>query len=336
MSKILITGGTGSFGNAMVKLFLADREFSEIVIFSRDEKKQHDMQNLYNSNKISYVVGDVRSKESIVKASRGMDYIFHAAALKHVPVGEYFPMEFVQTNILGTENVLNAAEENNVKKVILLSTDKASYPVNTMGICKALAEKLIGGHARTSRNTVFCTVRYGNVMASRGSVIPLFVELIKAGKPLPITDPLMTRFLLSLDDAIGLVDVAIQKGKQGDMFIKKAPAATVGDLAQALLNIFNAKNEIKVIGVRPGEKIHETIVTALEFARAQDLGEYYRVKDGSLTSPNPEEFYSHTITMPTVDYTSENTERLTIPEIQKMLLSLDYIKDELAAHTVRQ
>jgi UDP-glucose 4-epimerase len=329
MAKILITGGTGSFGNALVRRFLNDKKFSEIVIFSRDEKKQYDMQNLFPYKKITYIIGDIRFKDSIAGACRGVDYIFHAAALKHVPVGEYFPMEFVRTNILGTNNVLEAAEENGVKKVVLLSSDKASYPVNTMGICKALAEKLIIGHARISKSTVFCSVRYGNVMASRGSVIPLFVELIKAGKPLPITDPKMTRFLISLDDAIGLVELAILKGKQGDLFIKKAPATTMEDLTQALLNVFEAKNKIKIVGVRPGEKIHETMITSLEFARAKDLGKHYCIFAEDMSSRDYEKFYNKNIDLPDYEYTSENAKRLTIPEIEKLLLSLPYIQDEL-------
>ncbi len=328
MAKLLITGGTGSFGNATIKRFLNDHKISEIIIFSRDEKKQHDMQHELNHPKLSFIVGDVRDKEAILKASRGVDFIFHAAALKHVPTGEYFPMELVQTNILGTENVLAAAEENDVKKVIFLSTDKAAYPINAMGMSKAIAEKLIGARARTSRNTVFCSVRYGNVMASRGSVIPLFVELAKANKTLPVTDPNMTRFLLSLEDAVGLVALAIAKGEQGNLFVMKAPAATVGDLAQAIVNIFKSKSKVKVIGTRAGEKIHETLATSLELARAEDMVDFFRIIDA--TGLGYEDYYYQGVTEEVnSDYTSQNTKRLSVKEIEKLLRSLDYIKKEL-------
>lgn len=327
MARLLITGGTGSFGNAVAKRFLKRKSISEVIIFSRDEKKQYDMFHFFNNQKLSFVIGDIRDKESIMRACRGVDYIFHAAALKQVPTGEFFPIEIVQTNILGTENVFNAAEANNVKKVVLLSTDKAAYPVNAMGMSKALAEKLVGSHARNSKNTVFCAVRYGNVMATRGSVIPLFIDLIKSNKPLTLTNPLMTRFLLSLDDSIDLVELAVSKGRQGDLFIKKAPAATIGDLARALLNIFKAKNKIKIIGTRAGEKIHETLATQVELISAEDMGDYYRVQDGA--AQRYEEFYDKGVKKVAQDYTSENTRRLSIPEIEKLLLSLDYIKNEL-------
>jgi UDP-N-acetylglucosamine 4,6-dehydratase len=329
MSKLLITGGTGSFGEAVAKRFLNDDRIKEIVIFSRDEKKQHDMFHRYNKNpKITYIVGDVRDKETISRAMRGVDIVFHAAALKQVPTGEFSPMEVVRTNILGTENVLNTAEDNDVKKVVLLSTDKAVYPINAMGISKAMAERLIGAHARTSRNTIFCAVRYGNVMATRGSVIPLFVDFIKEGKPLSVTDPFMTRFLISIDDSIDLVELAIREGKQGDLFIKKAPAATIQDLTQALLNIFKAKNEVKVIGTRAGEKLHEALATHLELVRSEDLGDYYRIRDVSMNTY--EEFYEKGVARKIDgDFTSENTKRLTVPEIEKLLLSLDYIQEEL-------
>lgn len=330
MARLLITGGTGSFGNAVAKRFLDDKRFSEIIVFSRDEKKQHDMKYEYDHPKLSFVVGDVRNKDSILKASRGVDYIFHAAALKHVPTGEYFPLELVQTNILGTENVLSAAEENGVKKVVLLSTDKAAYPINAMGMTKALAEKLVSAHARESKNTVFCAVRYGNVMATRGSVIPLFVEFMKKNKPLTITNPEMTRFLISLDDSIDLVVLAIDRGAQGDLFIKKAPAATMQDLAQAMLNLFKPKSKVKIIGHRAGEKIHETLATQIELNSAEDLGDFYRIKDGAMYSY--EDFYSRGVS-DTVkeDFTSFNTRRLSVKEIEKLLLSLDYIKEELKA-----
>jgi len=328
MAKLLITGGTGSFGNAVAKRFLNDKRFSEIIIFSRDEKKQHDMRYEFNHPKLSFVVGDVRDKDSILRASREVDYIFHAAALKHVPTGEYFPMELVRTNILGTENVLSAAEENGVKKVVLLSTDKAAYPINAMGMTKAIAEKLVGAHARGSKGTIFCAVRYGNVMATRGSVIPLFIKFMKRNKPLTVTNPEMTRFLISLDDSINLVVLAIERGEQGDLFIRKAPAATMQNLAQALLNVFKPKSKIKIIGHRAGEKIHETLATQTELNRAEDLGDFYRIKDGAIRAF--EEFYEQGVSN-TVrdDFTSFNTRQLSVKEVEKLLLSLDYIKKEL-------
>lgn len=328
MSRLLITGGTGSFGNAVARRYLKDDSISEIIIFSRDEKKQHDMRHSFEGKKISYVVGDVRDRDAIINATRRVDYIFHAAALKHVPTGEYFPMELVRTNVIGTDNVAHAAEVNGVKKMVLLSTDKAAYPINAMGMTKALAEKIIGARARESSGTIFTTVRYGNVMASRGSVIPLFIERIKQGLSLTITDLNMTRFLLSLDHSIDLVDLAIKDGKQGDLLIKKAPAAAMGDLAQALLNIFHAKNEIEIVGVRAGEKIHETLATGTELARSEDLGDYFRIHDIALYKY--QDFYRNGVSE-TVgeDYTSENTRRLTIPEIEELLLSLNEIKKEL-------
>lgn len=330
MARLLITGGTGSFGNAVAKRFLDDKRFSEIVIFSRDEKKQHDMKYEYDHPKLSFVVGDVRDKDSVLKATRGIDYIFHAAALKHVPTGEYFPMELVKTNILGTENVLSSAEENGVKKVVLLSTDKAAYPINAMGMTKAMAEKLIGAHARDSKGTVFCAVRYGNVMATRGSVIPLFIEFMKKNKPLTLTNPEMTRFLISLDDSIDLVVLAIERGAQGDLFIKKAPATTMQDLAQAMLNIFKSKSKIKVIGHRAGEKVHETLATQIELSGSEDMGDFYRIRDGAMHKP--EDFYSHGVSdIIKEDFTSFNTRRLSVKEVEKLLLSLDYIKKELKA-----
>lgn len=328
MAKLLITGGTGSFGKTAVKRCLADKSFSEIIIFSRDESKQHDMRVEFDDPKLTFVVGDIREKASILHASRGVDYIFHAAALKQVPTGEYFPMELVRTNVLGTQNVLEAAEENGVRKVILLSTDKAVYPINAMGISKALAEKLVLAKARDSRDTIFCAVRYGNVMASRGSVIPLFVDYIKRNKPLTVTNPHMTRFLLSLDDAIELVMLAIAKGQQGDLFIKKAPAATIEDLAHALINIFKSKSKINIVGIRAGEKIHEALATQLELSRAEDLGAHFRIH--SETSLSYGSFYTQgNLDNADADYTSENTQRLTVKEIEKLLLSLEYIKKEL-------
>ncbi len=328
MSRLLITGGTGSFGGATIKRFLNDDSISEIVVFSRDEKKQHDMRQIFPSSKVSYIVGDIRDRDSIQDATKGVDYIFHAAALKHVPTGEYFPLEMIKTNIIGTNNVLTAAEDNGVKKMVVLSTDKAAYPVNTMGMSKAIAEKLMGARAQKSKTTIFSAVRYGNVMASRGSVIPLFVDCIKNGKPLKVTDPNMTRFLLSLDDSIDLVELAIKEGGQGDLFIKNAPAATVGNLAQALLNIFKASNPIEVVGVRSGEKIHETLATSLELSRSEDLGTFYKIKDVAMVSYDG--FYNKGSKVGVLgDYTSENTTQLSIPEIEEILLNLDYIKTEI-------
>ncbi|HRH26889.1 MAG TPA: polysaccharide biosynthesis protein [Parcubacteria group bacterium] len=329
MARLLITGGTGSFGKTAVKRFLDDKMFSEIIIFSRDESKQHDMRYEFNHPKLTFIVGDIRDKESVLKATKGVDYIFHAAALKQVPTGEYHPMEMIRTNILGTENVLSSAEENGVRKVVLLSTDKAVYPINAMGMSKAIAEKLVFGKARDSKGTVFCAVRYGNVMASRGSVIPLFVEYIKRNKPLTVTDPNMTRFLLSLEDAIDLVLLAIQKGEQGDLFIKKAPASTIADLTQALINIFKSKSKINVVGVRAGEKVHEALATQMEINRSEDLGGYYRIKSETSLDYGDFFFKGNKIQIEG-DYTSENTKRLTVKEVEKTLLSLDYIKKELS------
>lgn len=329
MTKILITGGTGSFGSTALKHFLEDPGVSEIAVFSRDEKKQHDLRQLYGSEKLRLYIGDVRDREVLSRACRGVDIIFHAAALKHVPTGELFPVEVVKTNVLGTRNICDAAEVNGVKKVILLSTDKAVYPVNAMGMSKALAEKIIVAHSRNDSGTVFCAVRYGNVMASRGSVIPLFVERIKAGKNLPITNPNMTRFLLSLDDSIGLVKFAIENGESGDIFIRKAPAATVEVIAQALMNIFDVALPLHVIGTREGEKIHETLMTSLEGSRAVDHGEYFRVRNGVPTI-SYEQFFEHgTAAAIPADYTSENTTRLSLSETETLLKTLSYIQNEL-------
>lgn len=336
MARLLITGGTGSFGSATIRRFLNDDSISKIIVFSRDEKKQHDMRHEITHPKVDFIIGDVRDKDSILQATKNIDYIFHAAALKHVPTGEYFPVEMIKTNILGTENVLSAANENGVKKVVLLSTDKAVYPINAMGMTKAIAEKLLGAKARNSYGTIFCAVRYGNVMATRGSVIPLFIDQIKKGKPISITDPNMTRFLLSLDDSIDLVHLAIKKGKQGDLFIKKAPATTIGDLAQAVVNIFGAKNEIKIVGVRAGEKLHESLATQLELARSEDLGDHFRIKDA--TGYEYQDYYGRGVTSSEIkgDYTSENTRRLTLSEIEKLLLSLPYVQEELKLYRSNQ
>lgn len=275
---LLITGGTGSFGNAVLKRFL-ETDVKEIRIFSRDEKKQEEMRIAQNNSKLKFYIGDVRDYDSICQAMKGVDYVFHAAALKQVPSCEFYPMEAVRTNIMGTENVMNAATANGVKRLVVLSTDKAVYPINAMGISKAMTEKLMVAKARMQLEgeTVLCATRYGNVMASRGSVIPLFVSQLKDGKPLTVTDPNMTRFLMSLEDSVDLVLYAYEHGKQGDIFVQKAPASTVADLAQALKEVFVKDNEIRIIGTRHGEKLYESLISREEMAHAQDLGGYYRI-----------------------------------------------------------
>jgi UDP-glucose 4-epimerase len=331
---MMITGGTGSFGNSVLKRFL-DTQVKEIRVFSRDEKKQEDMRIALNNRKVKFYIGDVRDYESLSFAMNGVDLIFHAAALKQVPSCEFYPMEAVRTNILGAENVLNAALRHNVAKVIVLSTDKAVYPINAMGMSKALMEKLMVAKARTmdgGSRTVLCGTRYGNVMASRGSVIPLFVRQIREGKQLTVTDPNMTRFLMSLDDAVDLVTYAFQHGKQGDIFVQKAPASTIGDLATALLQIFNVKNEIRVIGTRHGEKLYETLLTREELARAEDLGDYYRIFPDDRDLNYNKYFTEGTEQLSLLeDYNSHNTSRLTVDEIKRRLLKLDYIREELAS-----
>ncbi|GHS82294.1 UDP-glucose 4-epimerase [Pseudomonas sp. PAGU 2196] len=330
----MITGGTGSFGNTVLKRFL-DTDVKEIRIFSRDEKKQEDMRIALGNDKVKFYIGDVRDYSSLLQAMVGVDYIFHAAALKQVPSCEFFPMEAVKTNVMGTENVLNAAVECKVKRVVVLSTDKAVYPINAMGISKALAEKLVIAKSRmipASSQTVICATRYGNVMASRGSVIPLFVNQLKSGQPLTITDPNMTRFLMSLEDSVDLVLHAFEHSQQGDIFVQKAPASTVGDLATALQQLFKLKNEIKVIGTRHGEKLYESLISREEMAKAEDMGRYYRVPADNRDlnyekySSNGEEEVSHLD-----DYTSHNTVLLSIEEIKETLLKLDYIQQELKA-----
>ena len=331
MAKLLITGGTGSFGNAVATRFLKDKTVERITIFSRDEDKQHRMRYAFEDPRLHFVVGDVRDYEALRRAVCGNDYVFHAAALKHVPTGEYFPMEVVRTNVLGTENAVSAAEAENVKRFVFLSTDKAVYPINAMGISKALAEKVVGARSHACDHTTFAMVRYGNVMASRGSVIPLFVEQLLAGKPVTVTDPLMTRFLLSMDDALDLVETALTQAEQGDLFIRKAPSATIGDIAEALRRIFGANNPVDVVGVRAGEKIHETLATQLELARAQDLGDYYRIKDVARASYAS--FYEEGADpkkVPDADYTSETTKRLSLPETEALLRTLPFVKDALA------
>lgn len=328
---LLITGGTGSFGNAVMERFL-NTEINEIRIFSRDEKKQDDMRKLYNNDKLKFYIGDVRDLASVKNAIYGVDYIFHAAALKQVPSCEFFPLEAVKTNVLGTDNVLTAAIECGIKKVICLSTDKAAYPINAMGISKAMMEKVFVAKSKTvsSDRTLICGTRYGNVMASRGSVIPLFIKQIKSGKPLTVTDPNMTRFLMNLEEAVELVVFAFENAKAGDIMVQKSPASTVGDLAQAVKELFNADNEIKVVGTRHGEKLYETLLTREENIVADDMGGFYRVPadkrdlnydkyyvDGDKKLSSEEEYNSH------------NTERLNIEQIKERLLALDYVKEEL-------
>jgi UDP-glucose 4-epimerase len=330
---LLITGGTGSFGGTIIKS-LIHSNLKEIRIFSRDEKKQEDMRLLYKSEKLKFYIGDVRIFESIEQATQGADYIFHAAALKQVPSCEFFPMEAVRTNILGTENVLNAAINNNVKKVVVLSTDKAVYPINAMGISKAMTEKLIIAKANLSKSnkTIICATRYGNVMGSRGSVIPLFINLIKDGKPLTVTDPNMTRFMMSLKDSVNLVLYAFEYAQQGDIFIQKAPATTIGNLAKAINEIFKKKNKIQIMGTRHGEKLYETLVSREEMSRAKNTGRFYRIpsdtRDLNYTKyfAKGQKFISNN-----QDYTSHNTRLLNIKDLKKLLMSLDFIKDELNA-----
>ena len=329
----MITGGTGSFGNTVLKRFLST-EVREIRIFSRDEKKQEDMRIAFNNPKLKFYIGDVRDYDSINQAMKGVDYVFHAAALKQVPSCEFYPMEAVRTNVLGTEHVMNAATANNVKRVVVLSTDKAVYPINSMGISKAMAEKLMVAKSRSQCNgeTVLCATRYGNVMASRGSVIPLFVSQMKEGKSLTVTDPNMTRFLMSLEDSVDLVLYAFEHGKQGDIFVQKAPASTVEDLAQALKELFSNASPIRVIGTRHGEKLYESLISREEMAKAEDLGGYYRIpadnRDLNYAQffSEGEEKISHQ-----EDYTSHNTERLNVGQVKELLLKLDFIKEELNA-----
>lgn len=328
---LLITGGTGSFGNAVMERFL-ETDIKEVRIFSRDEKKQEDMRKKYQNNKLKFYIGDVRDQNSVKNAMYGVDYVFHAAALKQVPSCEFFPLEAVKTNVLGTENVLNAAIEIGVKKVICLSTDKAAYPINAMGISKAMMEKVFVAKARTidSTQTLICGTRYGNVMASRGSVIPLFIDQIKKGEPLTVTDPNMTRFLMSLEEAVELVVFAFNNAVAGDIMVQKSPASTVGDLAIALKELFEADNEIKVIGTRHGEKAFETLLTREEHIVADDMGDFYRVP-ADIRDLNYDKYFSEGDQQLTQEgeYNSNNTERLSIEQIKQRLLTLDYVRSEL-------
>jgi len=328
---LLITGGTGTFGNAVLKRFLKT-EIKEIRIFSRDEKKQEDQRLHYNSPKLKFYIGDVRSSDSLTSAMNGVDYVFHAAALKQVPSCEFFPMEALRTNTIGAENVLNSAITNGVKRVIVLSTDKAVYPINAMGISKALMEKVMIAKAQQigEGGTILCGTRYGNVMASRGSVIPLFIELIKVGRPLTVTDPEMTRFMMSIDDAVDLVLYAFNHGRPGDMFVQKSPAASIETLARALKDVFHANNPIKIIGTRHGEKRHETLLTREEMAKAEDLGDYFRVPSDK-RGLNYNLYFSEgqKEIAQLEDYNSSNTQRLEVNGMAKLLLTLDYVREEL-------
>lgn len=330
---LMITGGTGSFGNAVLKRFL-ETDVKEIRIFSRDEKKQEDMRIALNNPKLKFYIGDVRSYDSVHDAMKGVNYVFHAAALKQVPSCEFYPMEAVRTNVLGAENVMNAAIANQVERVILLSTDKAVYPINAMGISKAMMEKLMVAKSRmrTEGETVICATRYGNVMASRGSVIPLFVSQIKEGKQLTITDPAMTRFLMSLEDSVDLVVYAFENGQQGDIFVQKAPASTIEVLAQALQELFSKQGNIRIIGTRHGEKLYESLVAREELARAEDMGGYYRVPADNRDLNYAKFSVEGELEIATFDdYTSHNTTRLDVEGVKKLLLKLDYIQEQLNA-----
>jgi UDP-glucose 4-epimerase len=330
-STLLITGGTGSFGNAVLKRF-SKTDIKEIRIFSRDEKKQDDMRQFYQNPKIKYYIGDVRNYNSINNAMKGVDYVFQAAALKQVPSCEFFPIEAVRTNVLGCENVLNAAIENNVRRVIVLSTDKAVYPINAMGMSKALSEKVMVAKSRniTDPDMVFCGTRYGNVMASRGSVIPLFIEQIKKGDPLTITDPDMTRYMMTLDDAVNLVLFAFQEGNPGDIFVQKSPAATIEVLARALIELYKADNPIKIIGTRHGEKLYETLVNREEMVKAEDLGDYYRIP-ADTRDLNYNSFFieGQDKVSQVEEYTSHNTYRMNVEETKQLLLTLDIVKSDM-------
>jgi UDP-N-acetylglucosamine 4,6-dehydratase len=331
-NTLLVTGGTGSFGKAVVNRFLETNEYDEIRIFSRDEKKQDDIRRHYKNSKLKFYIGDVRDSCSVDNVIKGVDYIFHAAALKQVPTCEFFPLEAVKTNILGTDNVLAAAEKYNVKKVVVLSTDKAAYPINAMGMSKAIMEKVMIARSRNlnDNNTIFCATRYGNVMASRGSVIPLFIEQIKNGLPLTVTDPLMTRFMMTLEEAVDLVLFAFNNAKQGDLFVQKSPAATIQTLITALLELYNASNPVNQVGIRHGEKLYETLVNREDMVKAIDIGNYYRIpsdnrslnyeqyfSEGNLEEANFQEYHSH------------NTKRLNVKEMKEILLRLPVIRRDI-------
>ena len=329
---LLITGGTGSFGNAVLKRFL-DTDIKEIRIFSRDEKKQDDMRHALQNSKVKFYIGDVRNKRSVDNAMHGVDFIFHAAALKQVPSCEFFPIEAVNTNVLGTQNVLDSAEEHSVKRMIVLSTDKAAYPINAMGISKAMMEKVAIAKARSlgdDAKTTICCTRYGNVMASRGSVIPLWIDQMKAGKDITITDVNMTRFMMTLEDAVDLVLYAFEHGKNGDLFVQKAPAATLDVLAKALIELYQLPTNIQSIGTRHGEKLYETLVTREEMAKAQDMGNYFRIPADNRDLNYDKYFVDGNEKLSTMEeYNSHNTDRLSVEAIKDKLLSLDFIRQEL-------
>jgi len=330
---LLITGGTGSFGNAVLKRFV-DSDLREIRIFSRDEKKQEDMRIEYRNDKIKFYIGDIRNFDSINSAMRGVDYVFHAAALKQVPSCEFYPMEAVRTNILGAENMLEAAYHNKVSKVVVLSTDKAVYPINAMGLSKAMMEKLMVAKSRLldSKKMVFCATRYGNVMASRGSVIPLFIKQIKEGNPITITDPHMTRFMMSLHESVELVKFAFSNAQAGDIFVQKSPASTIEELAIALRTIFNAPTEIKIIGTRHGEKLYETLLNREEMAKSDDLGNYYRVPADNRDLNYSKYFVEGEVKTSNLDdYNSHNTHRLDVEQVKQVLMKLDIIREALHA-----
>lgn len=328
---LLITGGTGSFGNAVLKRFL-NTNIGEIRIFSRDEKKQDDMRKAYDNHKIKFYIGDVRDPQSVRNAMHGVDYIFHAAALKQVPSCEFFPLEAVKTNVIGTDNVLTAAIDEGVKKVICLSTDKAAYPVNAMGTSKAMMEKVFVAKSRTTKTTLICGTRYGNVMCSRGSVIPLFIEQIKEGKPLTITEPTMTRYIMSLEEAVELVVFAFQNAHPGDIMVQKAPACTIADLAQAVKELFHADNETKIIGVRHGEKLYEALLTREEFVRAEDMGGFYRIPADTRDLNYDKYFEKGEVKLASMEeYNSNNTFQLNVEQVKEKLLKLAYIREELSA-----
>jgi UDP-N-acetylglucosamine 4,6-dehydratase len=332
---LLITGGTGSFGNAVLQRFLVTDHFKEIRIFSRDEKKQDDMRNQLKNPKLRFFIGDVRDYDSVEPVTRGVDYIFHAAALKQVPSCEFFPMQAVKTNVEGTQNIIRAAGFNGVKKVICLSTDKAAYPINAMGISKAMMEKVAIAESRNLQDTIVCLTRYGNVMASRGSVIPLFINQIKNGLPLTITDPNMTRFLMSLNDAVDLVLFAFENGNQGDLFVNKAPAATIGDLAKAIKDLAKVENKINIIGTRHGEKLYETLCTREEMVKAQDMGDFYRVPADNRDLNYSMYFSEGEKNLAEIeDYHSHNTERLDVEGVKSLISQLALVKKELFGEEV--
>ena len=334
---LLITGGTGSFGNAVLNRFLHTDHFKEIRIFSRDEKKQDDMRTQLKNDKLKFYIGDVRDYGSVERAMRGVDYVFHAAALKQVPSCEFFPLEATKTNVFGTQNVIDAAGANKVKKVICLSTDKAAYPINAMGISKALMEKVAVAASRNLTDTTVCLTRYGNVMASRGSVIPLFVSQLQNGQDLTITDPNMTRFLMSLDEAVELVLFAFENGNSGDLFVNKAPAGTIGDLAEALKIICKANSKVKVIGTRHGEKLYETLCTREEMMKAVDMGDFYRIPADNRDLNYAKYFSEGEKEVAVVeDYHSHNTEQLGVQGMVKLLSQLPFIRQEVFGETIDQ